>query len=214
MSSTSEFLVRYYSSLLIGQYLDKPKASATIGALIGGTGEYGLVSGAIFNLVRDGFDLDTAVGKQLDMLGKFRGATRYYSTLNLSKTFLPLVLYTDPSAGTYPGIATYADLPMPPSTYTMTYDDFTANTLQDGDFRRVIKFLAKVHSCYYSFAELDAICYEFFGGNVNLKVTANMTIEYQHLNTDTDNLFTIISQMGLLPAPAGVAVSYSDVGSF
>jgi hypothetical protein len=214
MSTTSETLVDYYKALLIGQYRDKPKASGTIGALIGGTGDYGLIAAAIANLVRDGFDLDTAVGAQLDTLGKFRGVDRYYNSLNLNKDFLQLPGYSEPGVGTLFGIATYADTPMPPSTYTMTYEDFIESTLQDGDFRRVIKFLAAVHSCDFSYEKLDDICYTFFGGNVNLEVTGNMQITYQHLTTDTDNLFEILKQMSLLPGPAGVEIVTAEVGSF
>ncbi len=214
MSATSEELVSYYAKTLIAQYYNKPKAIATIRALMGGTGAFGLIADAIANQVRDGFDLDTAVGQQLDWLGKLRGVARYLSGLDLSKVFLPLVPYDDVGFGPFPGIADYDDPVQPPSTYTMTYDDFITSTLQDGDFRRVIKFLAKVQSCDYAYATLDSICYTFFTGNVNLKITGNMEITYQHLTSDTDNLFTILRQMGLLPGPAGVNVLTEEVPSF
>lgn len=214
MSATADTLISYYEALLISQYFNKPKAIGTIGALVGGTGKYGVLADAIYNQVRDGFDLDTAVGRQLDIIGKFRGITRYLNTLNLAKVFLPLVSYDDGAAGTLPGIATYEDIPLPPSIYTMTYEDFVTGTLNDGDFRRVIKFLAAVESCDYAYETLDSICYTFFIGNVNIKVTAAMAITYQHLTSDTDNLFTIISQMGLLPTPAGVAITVDEVSNF
>ena len=214
MSATSEELVNYYKQLIISQYFNKPKAYGTIGALMGGTGEFGLIANAIFNQVRDGFDLDTAVGKQLDILGEFRGMDRYYNTLDLSKVFLPLVSYDDPNVGTLPGISTYDDIPMPPENYTMTYDDFVSNTLLDGDFRRVIKFLAAVDSSDYAYATLDSILYSFFGVKVNLKATGNMELTYEHLISDTDNLFEILNQMELLPTPAGVSITVAEVASF
>lgn len=214
MSATSEQLLEYYANTLIAQYFNKPKAVGTIRALLGGTGAYGLIADAIANQVRDGFDLETAVGAQLDMLGKLRGVTRYLATLDLAKVFLPLVDYDDPDVGTLPGLANYDDAVQPPSIYTMTYEDFITTALQDGDFRRVIKFLAKVQSCDYAYGTLDAICYTFFDGNVNLKITGPMQITYQHLTSDTDNLFTIIRQMGLLPGPAGVEVLSEEVASF
>lgn len=214
MSANADKLISYYTALLISQYFNKPKAIGTIAALVGGTGESGIIANAIYNQVRDGFDLDTAIGKQLDFLGKLRGTQRYFHSLNLSKVFLPLVSYDDPGVGTLPGISDYDDLPQPPATYTMTYEDFIDNTLLDGDFRRVIKFLAAVHSSDFSYSHLDAICYTFFFGNVNLKITGNMSIEYQHLTSDTDNLFLIINEMGLLPAPAGVSVAVAQVGAF
>lgn len=215
MPTTTETLIAYYQGTIIAQYINKPRARATIGALMGGNnGQLGIIAGAIYNQVRDGFDLDTAVGKQLDFLGELRGTQRYFFGLDLSKVFLPLVPYDDPDVGTLPGIADYDDPVQPPSTYLMNYDDFIENTLLDGDFRRVIQFLAAVHSCDYAYATLDSICYTFFAGNVNLKVTGNMAITYQHLTTDTDNLFEIIKQMGILPAPAGVSVATAEVPSF
>ncbi len=214
MSATSEQLLSYYANLLIAQYYNKPKAVGTISALMAGTGAYGILANAIYNQVRDGFDLATAVGQQLDYLGKLRGVDRYFNTLDLDKVFMQVVSYDDPDKALAIGIATYEDDPQPPSWYTMTYDDFVENTLQDGDFRRVIMFLAVVDSCDFAYGTLDAICYTFFVGNVNLIVTDEMEITYQHLTTDTDNLFTIISQMGLLPAPAGVKVVVEEVGSF
>lgn len=214
MSATADELIDYYANTLIAQYYNKPKAIGTIEALIGGTGPFGLIGDAIANQVRDAFNLDTAVGKQLDFLGKLRGITRFISGLDLSKTFLPLVLYDDPNAGTYPGIADYDDPIQPPSTYIMTYEDFIAERLQDGDFRRAIKFKAAVDSCDYSYATLDSICYTFFFGNVNLKIIGNMEIVFQHLTSDTDNLFSIVNQMGILPVPAGVKMTTAEVGSF
>lgn len=206
---TADALIAYYQRLLIVQYRMRPKAAATVAALVAG-----VVADAIYTQVRDAFDLATAIGKQLDFIGKLRGVTRYFFTLNVTKVFLPLVDYDDPNAGTYPGVADYDDAVQPPSTYTMTYEDFVSNTLTDGDFRRVIMFLAAVHSCDYSYSTLDSICYNFFIGNVNLKITGNMAITYQHLTSDTDDLFAIVKNMGLLPAPAGVSVTTQEVANF
>jgi hypothetical protein len=209
MSIISDELISYYQALLIIQYLKKPKAQGTISAFIDS-----LVSDAITIQVRDGFDLDTAIGKQLDFLGKLRNASRYFFTLVLTKIFIAIPSYDDPDKGLAAGIPDYSITPYPPSWYTMTYDDFIGHTLTDGDFRRVIKFLAKVHSCDHAYGMIDTICYEFFFGNVNLIDNGDMTIKYQHLTSDTDNLFSIVSQMGLLPKPAGVFVTTEEVPAF
>ena len=64
---------KYLSSLLIIQFHSKPKAVATIEAL-----------GKLFPVdlilqVRDAFSVDTAVGKQLDILAKYVGVNRFYT---------------------------------------------------------------------------------------------------------------------------------------
>jgi len=69
---TDAEILEYYANLLIIQYHDKPKARATI---------KGSVEPIIMNqiplAVQDAFDLETAVGVQLDVVGKYAGVTRY-----------------------------------------------------------------------------------------------------------------------------------------
>lgn len=207
-------LVAYYQALLPRQYAGKPHAAATIGALAGGAdGQHGIIANAVALQVRAGFDLKTAVGKQLDFLGELIGVTRYFEGLDVSKTYLAFPSINDPSFGTYKGFSS-EQLPQPPSWYWLSVKDFLPNTLVDSDYRRVLMFVAQVNASDYSYSSLDATCYNFFGGNANLKVTGNMSITYQHLTSDTDNLFSIVSQMGLLPAPAGVTVATQEVASF
>lgn len=69
---TVEELKTYYSNLLIAQYRDKPNAYATIKALVG----MAIMDALPVNL-QDAFDLDTAVGAQLDILGKYQGIDRF-----------------------------------------------------------------------------------------------------------------------------------------
>jgi hypothetical protein len=68
MSSTDS----YYSNLLILEYHNKPKAKATIEACVA------LMPDDLLREVLGGFDIETAVGKQLDILGEYVGVDRYY----------------------------------------------------------------------------------------------------------------------------------------
>lgn len=61
----------YYSDLLILQYKTLPKARATISALV----KQAVDGGFLLQLV-NAFNLDTAIGKQLDILGKYIGLNR------------------------------------------------------------------------------------------------------------------------------------------
>lgn len=63
----------YLANLLIIQYADKPKASATIKALAK------MFPTDIILDVINGFDLDTATGEQLDILAKYIGVSRDYT---------------------------------------------------------------------------------------------------------------------------------------
>lgn len=63
----------YLKNLLIIQYTGKPKASATIKAVAK------MFPVDLIFAVRDGFNLETATGKQLDILAKYIQASRSYT---------------------------------------------------------------------------------------------------------------------------------------
>ena len=64
-------IAQYYADLLIMQYRDKPKATATVTAFA-----QMLVDGQLPLAVQNAFDINTAVGGQLDIIGKYAGVTR------------------------------------------------------------------------------------------------------------------------------------------
>lgn len=68
---TDQEIIDYYANLLIIQYRGKPKAYATIQALVTPA-----VMNQILTKVQDAFNVDTAVGVQLDTLGKYAGVKR------------------------------------------------------------------------------------------------------------------------------------------
>lgn len=70
MATTNE-IVTAYKDLLIAQYKSKTKARATIDALV-----RALVADQIYLSVLNGFNLDTAVGAQLDIIGQYAGQSR------------------------------------------------------------------------------------------------------------------------------------------
>ncbi len=82
-------LINYYVNLLIVQYHNKPKAMATI-QLLAET----LIANNIFLQIENAFDVDTAIGKQLDILGKYAGVDRYYTVEDLENYF-SLETYTE-----------------------------------------------------------------------------------------------------------------------
>lgn len=68
--TTSE-IIQYYADLLILQYIGKPRAYATIEALV-----KMVIMDQLPLEVESAFNIDTAVGNQLDTLGKYAGVTR------------------------------------------------------------------------------------------------------------------------------------------
>ncbi len=70
MAST-ESIVRYYSKLLILQYLQKPKARATVEGVV-----TPVIMDQLPTKIQGAFALESAVGVQLDVIGKYVGVTR------------------------------------------------------------------------------------------------------------------------------------------
>lgn len=61
---TTQELIDYYANLLILQYIGQPRAYATIQALVEPT-----IMDQLPITVQNAFDLETAVGAQLDTIG-------------------------------------------------------------------------------------------------------------------------------------------------
>lgn len=69
---TTNEIIDYYANLLILQYAKAPRAYATIQALV-----KPVIMDQLPVAVQNAFGVDTAVGKQLDVIGKYMGVTRY-----------------------------------------------------------------------------------------------------------------------------------------
>lgn len=64
-------IAEYYADLLILQYKKKPKAFATVKDFT-----QMLIDGQLPLAIQNSFDIDSAVGGQLDIIGKYAGVTR------------------------------------------------------------------------------------------------------------------------------------------
>ena len=92
---TNQEIIDYYKNLLILQYRGKTRARATIDALV-----KNVVAEQIYKQANDAFNVDTAVGNQLDVIGKYAGVSRSgygftsFITLNDTdyRTFIKLAL--------------------------------------------------------------------------------------------------------------------------
>lgn len=198
--ATDDELALYYAGLLILQYANRPNAIATIKAQA-----LSSIASQIIQQVTDAYDLDTAIGPQLETLGDYRGAKRTLVGLDLSKQYFAMPPYSDPAPASYKGFAVYGQVP---SWFFEVYQDNEHATfvLNDNDLRSFIKYLAKLQSLNLELEGIDDFLFEFFGTYVTLADNGDMTITYTHDSADPNDLFAIVSFVGALPHPAGVAV--------
>jgi hypothetical protein len=197
---TNDELRDYYISLLIMQYYDKPKARAFVSAFI-----TELVANQIIFQVRDGFDVDTAVGKQLDTLGEYRGAKRDLAGLNLARTFFRLYIIGETPSVTTDGFMIYGDTD-PKAFFHRYNDDKTIYTLNDNDLRNLIKLRILQHKSNHSVKDIDDILFSFFGMDCNMTDGLDMTMTYTFSAVGPDDFAHISAFTNSLPKPSGVSI--------
>lgn len=202
---TTDELVAFYQNLLVIQYKVQPNAVATIGALA-----TEVVADQIFAQVRDGFDIQTAVGKQLDILAEYVGAPREIFAYDPSIPYFALYSYiTTPPSNI--GFASYLDVTDPVDNWISYTTSQTTFVLTDGQLRLLIQYLIAVHKSDTTLFSIDLILQAFFGIYCELIDNEDMTITYQHQIADPNSLFSIVNQLNALPHPAGVEIIVTEV---
>lgn len=194
-------LIAYYVNLLIVQYHNKPKAMATI-QLFAET----MLANNIFIDIENAYNLDTAVGVQLDVIGKYVGVTRYYSVLDL-ENFFSLETYLEPAPSSPPrwGFCDYATFGDFQYNGSLTYGAIIAqnNSLSDTDYRTLLKFKISLNYSNASNFDIDNIVYGTFGDLIRAESTGNMSIVYFIKPPLTELLIAVMFKR-LLPHPIGV----------
>ena len=201
----NEELILYYVNLLIIQYRTKPKASAHISTLIETLMIYDLMI-----KVRDGYNIDTAIGVQLDILGKYLGSDRIVTGTAFTRDFFGLVLYGDTAPFDHEPYIKYGD--ETPDVQYRRYEDSVQSlfSLNDTEYRFVLKLKLIQNYSNASNKQIDILLDEFFGENVIFTDREDMTISYI-FQDNVERLVTIAQSEGLLPKPAAVGLSVTFV---
>jgi len=197
---TTAELIQYYVNLLIIQYHEKPKAKAHIEAIV-----TECVADQLIAQVRDGFDIETAVGAQLDIVGKYVGIPRIVNGFPFGRDYFEMPSYDDPSPTTYFGFGLYG---AEPAHYFAYYADAENQyIMNDYEMRYIIKLKIAQQNSNHSLESIDDIVDEFFqvSGSPILSVTDNldMTINYD-FSGDIQIIHRLAVYLDCLPHPAGV----------
>lgn len=203
-NETLQELVDYYVNLLIIQYNNKPKAREHIALLI----QEVIASGIVFE-VRDGYDLETAVGAQLDVIGLYVGVTRSYNGINFGDGVFAFVEYdeSEPYSANKKGFATYSDVNKAGETFN--YDKSLGDEFQldDESYRTLIKLKIIQNNINHSHESIDNSIFQFFGTDVVADSPNNMTMFY-FIPKSASTIIEVAVQKGLLPKPMGVGLDY------
>lgn len=202
---TTDEIVAYYVNLLIIQYKTLPNATGTIQALA-----TEVVADQIYSQVLNGFDLQTAIGAQLNVLADYVGAPRAIFAYDPTIPYFAFPSYSGSTPANV-GFAMYSDVTAPPDNWLSYTTAETEYVLTDGQLRQLIAYLIAVHASDHTIASIDLILQAFFTTYCTLTDNENMTITYTHSLADPNFLFSIINELNLLPHPAGVGVVVNEV---
>lgn len=193
-------LIEYYRNLLILQYRQKPKSEAMVEEFI-----KALMVFDIIDDVRNGYNISTAVGPQLDILSLYVGASRYVPGTYFYRQYFGYVLYGDTAPFLFNGYIKYGDTA--PDVQFRTYAEGKQSdyALTDAELRKFIELRIIKNNSTGSLKDIDDFLLFFFSGTVYVEEEANMELTYYVPLADV-RIFTIAREMNVLPSPAGVGV--------
>jgi len=191
-------ILSYYQKLLIIQYRIKPKAQQTIGLMA----NQALCDGLPVELARC-FDLDVAIGPQLDILGRIVGVNRLVYGLDLQHTFFSFVRYNDPAPR--PGFGRYLSTIYPQSVWLRYLSNSTLR-MTDFEMNACIQIKIIQNNTFTSLADLANAFFAAFGTNITILDNKNMTVVY-HADNAYRRILEIAEFLGILPKPMGVGLS-------
>lgn len=197
-------LIAYYVNLLPIQYF-QPNAQATVSALVGE-----LLMNNVVQQAQAAFELETAVGAQLDILADYVGATRYVTAPGTDQPCFSMPDCTDTDALTVPGFID-ANFSLDATWFFLDSAHYTTTTLlNDAQLRLLVQYLIRVNTMEYTMGAIDALIEEFFAPYVSLTDGQDMTMTWVHDTDDPGILFSIVAQLDQLPRPAGVGQTVFD----
>lgn len=188
-----------YEKLLIVQYADKPKASATVSAIVS---RFKNISDVIEQF-ESAFDLDTAIGAQLDIIGKIVGISRNVEGV-IPKIFFG---FDDNVNARGFGLAPF---------YTTDQAQYTDTQLSDSDYRFFIRMkIAKNHvkatMSDDNGSNLNAVILSMFEGYAYMVDNKDMTVTIYIENSPKSYLLPYAITLDLIPLPQAVDIKYISI---
>jgi len=198
--SVLEDTIKYYTDLLLYQYINSTKARSTISLL---------ASQALVDLLpiemNLKFDIETAIGDQLDILGEYIGLSRYINADVIRDYFIFANQISLPSS--YIGMTDYLDpiININSSFYSYKIQKMSIYTLIDDEYRILLKLKLLMNVSTNSLSDIDNKLYSIFSNDVYTIDLKNMTMVYV-VNEIWSRIINIAFDNNILPKPMGVAL--------
>jgi hypothetical protein len=204
-------IIAAYDNLLIIQYHDQPKAKATIDLFM-----TALMASGVALDVLNGYDIYTAVGVQLDVIGKYVGVNRFYYQVGSLTDFFSYVTYTEVQAGGYDliakwGFEQYSTFGEYDENGTLIYNELIGGfggsnyALSDADFRTLIFLKILLNNTNSSEKSINDGIFDIFGMSVTADFPGGMLMYYFGDGLQNSILKAAFTKK-IMPKPLGVAL--------
>jgi len=202
-------LVNYYVNRLIFQYSEQPNAQMLTALMVKQA-----LADDLTTLLINAFDIDTAVGPQLDIIGKYVGVPRNINPVGSSIPYWGFENYAVPPTGNPIGFRNYAGTTNTSGVWE-SYSDAAqpATNLNDDQYRLVIQLQIILNSNDGTLASIQQYLNDLLPGFVTLTDNQNMTLTYNVSNIYTTLNISLLERF--LPAPMGVGITVitTELGS-
>lgn len=188
-----------YEDLLIVQYSGKPKASATVSEIVRRF-KNNFDAMAQFD---EAFDLDLAVGAQLDIIGKIVGISR-----NIEGVIPKIFFGFDDNVNA----RGFSLAPF----YTLDQQKYTDTQLSDSDYRffiriKIAKNHAKATMADDNGSNLNHVILSMFDGYAYMVDNKDMTLTIYIENSPKSYLLPYAITLDLIPLPQAVDIKYISI---
>lgn len=202
---TDSELVKYYTNLLIIQYRKKTKATSHMIAILDK-----IILFELLRQIENGYDIDSSVGAQQDVLGYYLGVDRIIYGSVLSKSYFGLVEYFDSAPFDFEKMIEYGD--EVPDVQFRTYQESSKvlYSLTDSEFRIIQKLAVLFNSTNLSTRETDNLAIQLFDGQCVFTDRYDMNISYI-FSTSAQKIVEIAESQGIIPQAMAVGILLSYI---
>jgi len=191
-------LSNYYVERLIYQYADQTNAQRLTALMVKQA-----LADDIFTAIELAYNIDTAVGPQLDVIGKYVGVPRNINPVSPSPYFFGFVNYS--GGGNTNGFRNYAQNTNLQGIWETYASSIAFKTdLTDIQYRLVIQLQIILNYCDNTLASIEKLLNLILPGFVTLTDNQNMTLTYL-ISSDAPIGSALLTEF--LPAPMGVGIN-------
>lgn len=208
-----EQLYTWACNSLIMEYRHAPKNRALMRELVNL-----IFANNVLVDIKEGFDVETAVGKQLDIIGAWVGLDRFYDSIDLwEHSYFALVNYSNIKVDEYEqwqgGFYNYTNFEYNNGgflTYKLYNETRTkSNQIGDAYFRDLIKLKIIKNSINFTKKNIDDAIYEWSNGTI-YTTWDKMKVIY-NFPASKNNLLILADYKKCLPAPTCCTIQLESI---